>query len=256
MAAARDPYIEELRDLVSCSICLDHYEDPRILPCSHTFCFKCIQQCALNNGSFQCPFRDDSTVNTRDIYQLPINRAAKDMVELASKMSMFSLNPEQQQVKCDNCDQQRAVHWCEKCSSHYCDSCTKSVHSIKTLQSHSVVPLAEKASVFCTEHSDEKIKYWCARCQLPVCRDCLLFKHKDHQCISIQDAATRAKTELQVVLQDIDKREQQLGLELFEVNGIIEQQHATYRRAHSEIKKRFYAQHRSLEEEEKCIKKK
>ncbi|CAF1623500.1 unnamed protein product [Didymodactylos carnosus] len=181
MAAARDPYIEELRDLVSCSICLDHYEDPRILPCSHTFCFKCIQQCALNNGSFQCPFRDDSTVNTRDIYQLPINRAAKDMVELASKMSMFSLNPEQQQVKCDNCDQQRAVHWY---------------------------------------------------------------------------AATRAKTELQVVLQDIDKREQQLGLELFEVNGIIEQQHATYRRAHSEIKKRFYAQHRSLEEEEKCIKKK
>ncbi|XP_013380299.1 uncharacterized protein LOC106151528 [Lingula anatina] len=41
-----------------CQICLDDFEDPRMLPCFHTFCFKCISSYAKNNGgksSFLCP---------------------------------------------------------------------------------------------------------------------------------------------------------------------------------------------------------
>ena len=32
------------QNLFACDICHNSYEDPRILPCEHTFCFTCIQK--------------------------------------------------------------------------------------------------------------------------------------------------------------------------------------------------------------------
>lgn len=43
---------------LSCGICLEFYDDPRILSCGHSFCFKCLQS-LQNNRSFdvliECP---------------------------------------------------------------------------------------------------------------------------------------------------------------------------------------------------------
>lgn len=33
---------KKLRQELECSICLSQYEDPRFLPCLHTFCAKCL----------------------------------------------------------------------------------------------------------------------------------------------------------------------------------------------------------------------
>ena len=34
-------------DMLSCSVCMEEYEDPRALPCLHTFCYKCLVQVTL-----------------------------------------------------------------------------------------------------------------------------------------------------------------------------------------------------------------
>ncbi|CAF1307592.1 unnamed protein product [Rotaria sp. Silwood1] len=75
-----------LENVIKCAICLDYYGDPRLLPCSHTFCLKCIKQTAKNNhGSFPCPFRDGTTIQNTDIDTLPSNRVVRDIVEIVSK---------------------------------------------------------------------------------------------------------------------------------------------------------------------------
>jgi len=74
---------QKVDDLISCAICLDHFDDPRILPCSHTFCLRCIHQTASSNqGQFVCPMRDGTRIGRDCIDSLPVNRHVREMVEI------------------------------------------------------------------------------------------------------------------------------------------------------------------------------
>ncbi|XP_053400127.1 E3 ubiquitin-protein ligase Midline-1-like isoform X3 [Mercenaria mercenaria] len=55
--------IEEIESILNCPICMEEYNDPRILPCQHSFCEKCLSSYIkdltkakpLKKGSFPCP---------------------------------------------------------------------------------------------------------------------------------------------------------------------------------------------------------
>ena len=34
---------EQLNDQLTCSVCRDHYTNPKTLPCQHSFCLECIE---------------------------------------------------------------------------------------------------------------------------------------------------------------------------------------------------------------------
>ena len=75
-----------VQNLISCAICLEHFDDPRCLPCSHTYCLQCIQKIASSNkGQFECPLRDGTIIDQSCINSLPLNRVVRDIVELLSK---------------------------------------------------------------------------------------------------------------------------------------------------------------------------
>ncbi|CAF3644598.1 unnamed protein product [Rotaria sordida] len=74
---------KQAEDLITCSICLGYFIDPRILPCSHTYCLQCIHQAAASSGGqFNCPLRDGTRIRANNIDSLPINRNLRDMVDL------------------------------------------------------------------------------------------------------------------------------------------------------------------------------
>lgn len=73
-------------ELVTCTICFEHFDDPRVLPCSHTYCLKCIRGVAArNNSQFECPLRDGTILTTEQIPTLPFNRIALHIVEELKK---------------------------------------------------------------------------------------------------------------------------------------------------------------------------
>jgi RING-type zinc-finger len=72
---------EHIKELITCPICLDIFDDPRLLPCSHTICYKCIQEMVRVNGKFTCPFRDGTEVSQDAIAGLPLNRIVKNIVD-------------------------------------------------------------------------------------------------------------------------------------------------------------------------------
>ena len=74
---------KQAEDLITCAICLGYFVDPRILPCSHTYCLRCIHQAAASSGGqFNCPLRDGTRIRANNIDSLPINRNLRDMVDL------------------------------------------------------------------------------------------------------------------------------------------------------------------------------
>ena len=49
--------IANLKDELTCPICMDVFQEPRVLPCHHVFCFKCLDKLleVKGVGSFDCP---------------------------------------------------------------------------------------------------------------------------------------------------------------------------------------------------------
>jgi hypothetical protein len=39
----------------SCPLCNNEYKDPRVLPCTHTYCFNCIRDKLIKNSRITCP---------------------------------------------------------------------------------------------------------------------------------------------------------------------------------------------------------
>ena len=57
-ASTMESLLKNLKEHVTCSICLDTFTDPKKITCLHTFCFECIKKHALisqRNGTFRCP---------------------------------------------------------------------------------------------------------------------------------------------------------------------------------------------------------
>ena len=77
--------LKDLRDITECPMCLELYSNPRVLPCVHTFCLKCIECFARQNQtaglSVSCPLcRKYVTAGTID--ELPKNYFVQKLLDV------------------------------------------------------------------------------------------------------------------------------------------------------------------------------
>ncbi|XP_036982278.2 tripartite motif-containing protein 59 [Artibeus jamaicensis] len=79
-------------DELTCSICYSIFEDPRVLPCSHTFCRSCLENVLQASGNFyiwrplriplKCPnCRSSIEIAPTGIESLPVNFALRAIIE-------------------------------------------------------------------------------------------------------------------------------------------------------------------------------
>jgi len=85
MAAARRYLDKQLDDVTRCDVCAKLFRDPRILPCSHTFCLRCIETIYKYQqpaAARLCPLcRTPFTVQGNDFSKLQKDLTMKKMVE-------------------------------------------------------------------------------------------------------------------------------------------------------------------------------
>ena len=220
-----------IKDIVTCTICLSYYKDPRLLACSHTYCYDCIKQ-LIQGDQFVCPLRDGTSIKAKDVKKLPVNRTAKDVVEFLSNTFQNTAN-----LKCENCTINQSVYWCEKCECYLCQTCSQTIHSHKIHQNHVIVAASQKSLPnLCSDHPDEKLKYWCITCEDVVCRDGLLLKHKDHNYTNLQDIVNETKLKIQSSLQPI---RQNLEKAAEKTRSIIEEQRLRHEATKIDIDETF-----------------
>ena len=163
-AAFSDSFGEQL----SCPLCLNRFVDPRILPCLHTFCLKCLEEelkdCTggpLPHGpgpgmkvTLRCPTcQQKFPLNSGGVESLPTNFFINNIIDV-----MVSPEEEFENGKidrrngvgqnnvsgavthwCSSCDEgSNASSLCKTCNDFLCDNCVKAHQRVRLTKDHHI----------------------------------------------------------------------------------------------------------------------
>ena len=208
--------LEELESEITCLICQEHYTEPKVLPCLHYYCKKCILKLTLrtqSGKSFHCPeCRCEATLPEGGVDNL---KTAFFANRLKSKVTNLQRAHGKVEVKCELCTASTpevAEAFCRQCARFICKECVLIHTKIQTFVSHEVAsledlkhgrakPIAveEPPTEMCTIHKQPFIIF-CSDCEKLICQHCTLKDHLGHDYEFTNVAATGVKTKL---LEDI-----------------------------------------------------
>ena len=209
---------ESFSHIILCGVCSKPYNDPRILPCLHSFCQQCIHHEIEKSGSqqvFKCPTCERSTrIPVGGASVLPQNLHLAFEVEAAGYMSKIVSNSD---VCCDPCIDGRsgpAEVFCCTCYRFMCTFCHEHHKRHPKLSKHNMVGLDQEGAKqlqttmkprdrYCSQssHEDNKLNFYCETCKLLVCRDCTTVAHKDHGVSEVSTVAEAHRDDMRRTLQ-------------------------------------------------------
>ncbi|XP_078661420.1 uncharacterized protein LOC144905568 [Branchiostoma floridae x Branchiostoma belcheri] len=133
MAAAPSSLGTHFKEELSCSICLELFTRPKMLPCQHTFCQDCLQDHAGRGGTFQCPnCRRQVRLPPQGVAGLPDNLMAANMCERFQQQATLSGETREQQPqsanKCSSHPSEELKVYCTQCQVRVCDQCLEETH--------------------------------------------------------------------------------------------------------------------------------
>ena len=204
--------LKNLKEHVTCSICLDTYTKPKTIACLHTFCCECLERHALTNQKqefYRCP-------ECQAQIRIPEGKRFDDLQSSFLHNSLLSLlavrrNGEGNEISCSTCQKKSAeINYCFDCEKFMCPDCVKA-HEVfrETLfQGHKVTPVRQfqatdyeallKRQSFCSVkyHEKEVTKFFCVGCQSCVCQVCIATDHKSHDVVPLEKAADDEKANI------------------------------------------------------------
>ena len=200
---------KRVEDEITCPMCQDHFEEPKILPCFHYYCKKCIQTLALRSGEnrpFACPeCRSDTLLPQNDASQLPTAFFVNRIKELHTKMEKAQGKVE---AVCEQCSGGKATAFCRHCTEFICEKCVECHQKLKVFAGHKVSTLEELKQgetkdilikkpppSTCKDH-DQPMSLFCFDCNRLICRDCIVIDHKEHKYDFVKKAAPTTKEKL------------------------------------------------------------
>ncbi|XP_070849878.1 E3 ubiquitin/ISG15 ligase TRIM25-like [Chaetodon trifascialis] len=190
-----------------CSVCLDLPKEPVTLPCGHSYCRRCIEECwdhEEEKGQYSCP-QCRETFSPRPF--LRRNNMLAELVENLRKKSAQQASPlaavdcaGPADVPCDFCCRtkpNKATMSCLMCLASYCPAHLEPHHSVPVLKMHQLVsatvPLRDK---MCTKHN-KLMEVYCQTDEQLVCSVCAVDEHQGHTTNSV--SAQMAETQKHLV---------------------------------------------------------
>ena len=216
---------ERVKEELTCAICQDLLNNPKILPCLHSFCTGCLKQWSdrLANSDppkrhVECPLcRTKVLLSTlRVVEELPSHFSAIRLVEIIRMQEQAG--SKKATPICQHCDdEEKAVSSCSKCAIFLCEFCEKSHKKAKTTKAHKILSLDEMRKgtsevptllekiEMCPSHPTKPLELYCKCEEVLICRDCIIKKHKDHDYDVISDVVDGEKKILKEALPGIQQ---------------------------------------------------
>lgn len=204
MAVKPDEQLK-LKDILECPACTEVYDDPRSLPCVHTFCMKCMEKYTGNKtpGSLvPCPVcRMEFTLPESGITGLPKNIFVENLLHLKSRGLQHLC-----EVCCSSDESSNAkalaTKYCVDCQERLCDSCAEHHKKYKVSRYHRQISFDERdsnmknRSAACEKHQGEQLKLYCLECKLPLCLLCHVEAHHTHKCSDFNDLSDKLRHQM------------------------------------------------------------
>ena len=207
-----------LKKEAECPLCLETVNNPKTLPCIHSFCLECLDKhanfarrqlqatikCPVCQTSFQIP-EGDSFKNLPASYHL--NRLV-DVLALKDGGT--------QAQKCSSCDENyTASSYCFVCQIFLCTACFEAHQRLKTTRGHRNVVI-EKLNVqdvqelihrpaVCSQqyHENQPLEFYCEECKVLICHKCSVVGHNRHTMTDTQKAAQVQKMQMKDALEKV-----------------------------------------------------
>ena len=147
--AAFTRVLENLEADVTCGICFDQYREPKLLPCAHYFCRRCIRRVAehAHGKPFPCPLCSEATtLPMNGVDELPTAYFVEHLLEVHRAMNA---NKEElrgpRKMTCDACKKGEGVvgSYCKECDQFLCGGCLISHQQKAMYAGHRVESLDE-----------------------------------------------------------------------------------------------------------------
>ena len=227
--------VKKIDSKLECSICLDNFKQPKLLPCFHIFCKSpCLERLVVQDcegKSLHCP-------TCRHLVHLPDNGVAGLQTDfhidhLFEIRESLNKAKESQKTSCEKCKKFPATGFCRDCRKFVCDRCTELHQMWEDFVGHKIVGINEvvadatkllppkKQVPRCKKHSSKKLKIYCESCSELICSDCTVRLHQGHNFDLVGDVFPKHKEEivssLKPVRENLDKVN--LALKVFDTRA-------------------------------------
>ncbi|XP_074513259.1 bloodthirsty-related gene family, member 30 [Sebastes fasciatus] len=230
-AAAPDLFSEQE---LTCSICLDLFDEPVSTPCGHNFCQACIGGYWASSPVCTCPLckrqfdeRPQLSVNKvfaliADKYKqthygaaglaLPVGNGTSAATgaspTIADSKNPFLTASGEEVVWCDVCTgiKQPAVSSCLTCTAAYCSEHVKPHQTTPFYSKHPLMDPQEALRGRTCQIHRRLLEVYCRTCQRCICAICVLEEHRTHKTVSVQTERLGKQKQVARTEQDILNR--------------------------------------------------
>ena len=207
-----------LRKEAECPLCLETVNDPKTLPCLHSFCLLCLDKHALYarrqlQTAIKCPVcLTCFQIPEGDTFgDFPISFHLNRLVDL---LALRDGSAEAQ--RCSSCDENNtATCYCFVCQNFLCAFCFEAHQRLKVTRGHRNILVENlqaqdvqeliRRPVMCSQqyHEDQTLEYYCEECKVCVCHKCSVVSHNRHSMVDMQKAADEHKMQIADALENV-----------------------------------------------------
>ena len=221
--------VKKIDSKLECSICLDNFKEPKLLPCFHIFCKSpCLERLVVQDRegeSLVCP-------TCRHLVRLPDNGVAglqtdfhiDHLFEIRDSLNKVT---ESKKTSCEKCNKFPATGFCRDCNKFVCDRCIE-IHQVwEEFAGHKIVNLNEaltdtinllppkkQVRVQCKKHPSMEIKLYCNTCFELICSDCTITRHHGHIYDLLSDVFSKHKEEIVSSLKPVKEKFDKVNIAL------------------------------------------
>ncbi|XP_064191370.1 tripartite motif-containing protein 2 [Anguilla rostrata] len=182
------PVVRQIdKQFLICSICLDRYDNPKVLPCLHTFCESCLQNyIPAHSLTLSCPVcRQTSILPEKGVSALQNN------FFITNLMDVLQRSPD------------------------------SSSDDGTVLETGAAVPAGQPLS--CPNHAGNVMEFYCPPCETAMCEECTGGEHAEHPTVPLKDVVEQHKASLQDQLDAVKNRLPEIDSALQVLSEILQQ---------------------------------
>ncbi|MBN3307003.1 TRI33 ligase, partial [Amia calva] len=255
-AAAPAPPAPPINLLDTCAVCKQSLQsrdcEPKLLPCLHSFCLRCIPQ-PERQISLQVPSVHGQDTQIVNVMRCPVCRQEYKQTDLVDNYfvkdtsEVSNGSSENSSQVCTSCeDDASAVGFCVECGEWLCKTCIEAHQRVKFTKDHKIRKKDDVSSgsvgtsglrpVFCPVHKQEALKLFCETCDRLTCRDCQLLEHKEHRYQFLEEAFQNQKGIIETFMAKLQEKKNYVQYSSAQVQNRIKEVNETHRKVEHEIK--------------------